>query len=92
MTSVTAAPTVGGNAAASASLARCDCGSFVGLPSVVSAPPSSRPDRDDGEHDQHDPRSDRAPRMPGACQCDSLQPHPTRLDSTRCPAPRTFDT
>ena len=43
MTSVTAAPTVGGNAAASASSARCDCGSFVGLPSVVSAPPSKAP-------------------------------------------------
>src|SRR5262245_15036401 len=39
--SVTAAPTVGGKASDSASLARSDCGLLVGFPSVVSAPPSS---------------------------------------------------
>src|SRR6478752_785879 len=39
--SVTAAPVLGGNACASTSFARCDCGLLVGLPSVVSAPPSS---------------------------------------------------
>src|SRR5262249_32210463 len=39
--SVIAAPALGGNACASTSFARCDCGLFVGLPSVVSAPPRS---------------------------------------------------
>src|SRR5262245_55048971 len=39
--SVTAAPTVAGKAADSASSARSDCGLLVGFPSVVSAPPSS---------------------------------------------------
>jgi hypothetical protein len=41
--SVTALLAVGGNARSSASSARCDCGLLVGLPSVVSAPPSSAP-------------------------------------------------
>src|SRR5215207_10269505 len=39
--SVTAALAVGGNACPSTSSARSDCGLFVGLPSVVNAPPSS---------------------------------------------------
>src|SRR5262245_12320868 len=41
--SVTAAPAVGGNARDTASLARCDCGSLVGFPSVVNAPPNRLP-------------------------------------------------
>jgi hypothetical protein len=40
---VTAALPVRGNAAESASFARCDCGLLVGFPSVLSAPPSSAP-------------------------------------------------
>src|SRR5262249_13145925 len=41
--SVIVAPSVGGNAADSASFARSDCGLFVGFPCVVNAPPSSPP-------------------------------------------------
>src|SRR5262245_58738892 len=43
MMSVTAALETPGNAASRASLARSDWGLLVGLPSVVSAPPSSAP-------------------------------------------------
>src|SRR5262245_8811507 len=41
--SVTAALEAAGNAASRTSFARCDCGLFVGFPSVVRAPPSSAP-------------------------------------------------
>src|SRR5262249_31239498 len=41
--SVIAAPALGGDARASTCFARCDCGLFVGLPSVVNAPPQRLP-------------------------------------------------